>query len=97
MVGSGGGSSVQSGWQRSQRPRGSGRFKHSHMTTAMFNITSQDGASRCGSLATASGPITTPALLVYTHRGGALNLTTPDLLEKLRPELQAVQLDALQL
>lgn len=61
----------------------------------MFRVTSQDGAARCGVLATPN-PIATPALLVHTHRGGAPNLTA-DLLEQLRPELQAVQLDVLQL
>lgn len=61
----------------------------------MFSVTSQDGAARCGLLASPN-PISTPALLVYTHRGGAPNLIA-DLLEQLRPELQAVQLDVMQL
>lgn len=61
-----------------------------------FNITASEGNARAGQLATASGPLATPALLAYTHRGGMLNLT-PDLLENLQPELQGVAVDVLQL
>ncbi|KAL4422828.1 hypothetical protein ABPG75_009025 [Micractinium tetrahymenae] len=65
----------------------------SHMLT-MFKVVSTSDGARRGELATASGTLPTPALLVYTHRGGVLNLT-PDLLEKL-PDAQAVQIDGLQ-
>lgn len=63
---------------------------------AMFTVNSSSDGARAGVLATPSGSIATPALLVYTHRGGVLNLT-PDLLEKLGPEVQGLQIDALQL
>ena len=63
----------------------------------MFSVHAADGQARCGVLTAASGAIIdTPALLVHTQRGGALHLT-PDLLQTLRPELQGLQLDALQL
>lgn len=62
----------------------------------MFSVHATEGEARCGVLTTPCGPIDTPALLVYTHRGGAVNLTV-DLLEKLKPGLQALQLDVLQL
>ena len=62
----------------------------------MFSVTSTEGEARCGVLNTRSGAINTPALLVYTRRGGAVNLTV-DLLEKLKPDLQVLQLDVLQL
>jgi queuine/archaeosine tRNA-ribosyltransferase len=63
----------------------------------MFEITSRDGDARTGTLTLPRGvAIDTPAMLVYTRRGGALNLT-PDLLEQLRPEAQALQLDVMHL
>lgn len=61
----------------------------------MFRVVSTSEGARKGELATANGTLPTPALLVYTHRGGVPHLT-PDLLEKL-PDAQAVQIDALQL
>lgn len=62
-----------------------------------FSFNHDDGGARTGSLVTPRGAaIATPGLLLYTHRGGAYNLT-PDLLETLRPGLQGVQLDVLQL
>ncbi len=62
---------------------------------SMFKVLATSESARKGELATANGTLPTPALLVYTHRGGVLHLT-PDLLEKL-PDAQAVQIDALQL
>lgn len=61
-----------------------------------FSISSTEGQARCGRLSCSNGAIDTPGLLLYTHRGGAFNLT-PDLLQKLKPELQGLQLDALHL
>ncbi len=60
----------------------------------MFAIKAEDGAARTGVLSTPHGVIDTPAWLVYTRRGGALNLT-PDMLESLQP--QGIQLDVLHL
>lgn len=60
-----------------------------------FTVSSTEGQARCGALSTAGGTIDTPGLLLYTHRGSPLNLT-PDLLEKLKPDVQGVQLDVLQ-
>ena len=57
----------------------------------MFSVHSTEGEARCGVLNTPNGAVNTPAMLVYTHRGGAVNLTV-DLLEKLKPQLQALQL-----
>lgn len=62
----------------------------------MFTVT-QHGDARSGVLTTPGGALHTPALLLYTHRGGALNLTTPDLLEKLKREPLGVQLNVLHL
>lgn len=63
----------------------------------MFAVSHRDGDARSGELSTPSGTIATPGLLVYTHRGGSMNLT-PDLLEPLRAAgLQGLQLDVLQL
>jgi queuine/archaeosine tRNA-ribosyltransferase len=62
----------------------------------MFTLHRTEGEARCGVLKTRGGAIDTPALLVYSHRGSPLNLT-PDLLERLKPDVQAVQLDVLQL
>lgn len=63
----------------------------------MFAVKHSDADARCGELSTPHGAIATPGLLVYTHRGGSMNLT-PDLLEPLRAAgLQGLQLDALQL
>jgi len=63
----------------------------------MFAVSHSDGDARSGELPTPSGAIATPGLLVYTHRGGSMNLT-PDLLEPLRAAgLQGLQMDVLQL
>ncbi len=62
----------------------------------MFDIHRTEGEARCGVFNTRGGAIDTPALLVYSHRGSPLNLT-PDLLDQLKPDVQAVQLDVLQL
>lgn len=67
---------------------------HGYNNRPMFTIKAHDGAARVGVLATPSGSIETPAWLVYTRRGGALNLT-PDMLAMLQP--QGVQLDVLHL
>jgi hypothetical protein len=64
--------------------------------SSMFSVHSTEGEARCGVLNTPNGAVNTPAMLVYTHRGGAVNLTV-DLVEKLKPQLQALQLDVLQL
>lgn len=61
-----------------------------------FTITASEGDARCGTLETPHAAITTPAMLLATRRGGHLTLT-PDLLDKLRPLAQAVQVDVLQL
>lgn len=63
----------------------------------MFQISVQDGLARCGLLSLPkSAPIATPAPMLYTRRGSAVNLT-PDMLEKLRPAGQLLQISALQL
>lgn len=67
------------------------------MTSAMFAVAAEDGQARCGTLATPHGTLATPCTLVYTLRGSALNLTTPDMLEKLKTEPLGLQLDALHL
>lgn len=57
----------------------------------------EESEARAGAFATPSGrSINTPGLLLYTRRGGPVNLT-PDLLEELRPQAQALQLDVLHL
>jgi len=62
----------------------------------MFKATAQDGLARCGLLVTKHSSIHTPATMLYTRRGGCLFLT-PDLMEKLRPEAQVVQVNTMQL
>jgi queuine/archaeosine tRNA-ribosyltransferase len=62
----------------------------------MFKATAQDGLARCGVVISKQTPISTPAPMLYTRRGSSMFLT-PDLLEKLRPEAQLVQINALQL
>ena len=56
----------------------------------------EQGLARAGTLITGRGAIRTPTALLYTRRGGSLNLT-PDMLDKLRPAAQGVQINALQL
>lgn len=62
----------------------------------MFNVTATDGLARCGTLITRHASMPTPAPLVYTRRGGCMYLT-PDMMEKLRPEAQMLQINAMQL
>jgi hypothetical protein len=63
----------------------------------MFQITSSDGEARSGTLVLPHGrEITTPGMLLYTRRGGSLHLT-PDLLDTLRPNAQALQLSVFSL
>lgn len=62
----------------------------------MFKATAQDGLARCGLLLSSKTPISTPSPMLYTRRGTSMFLT-PDMLEKLRPEAQMVQINALQL
>jgi hypothetical protein len=62
----------------------------------MFTVTAQDGLARCGSLFTRQNAVATPAPLLYTRRGGCPFLT-PDMLEKLRPQAQILQVNVTQL
>jgi queuine/archaeosine tRNA-ribosyltransferase len=63
----------------------------------MYRITSTDGEARTGLLVLNNGrEINTPAMLLYTRRGGSLHLT-PDLLDTLRPDAQALQLNVFSL
>ncbi len=63
----------------------------------MYSITSSDGEARSGTLVLPNGrEITTPAMLLYTRKGGSLRLT-PDLLETLQPDAQALQLNVFNL
>lgn len=63
----------------------------------MYKVQSTDGEARSGTLALPSGrEIATPAMLVYTRRGGALHLT-PDLLSNLKPDAQALQMNVFNL
>jgi hypothetical protein len=64
----------------------------------MFKVTSSDGLARCGGLVLSktAAPISTPAPMLYTRRGSSIFLT-PDMLQKLQPESQLVQINALQL
>lgn len=55
-----------------------------------------EGGARAGTLLTRHGVIRTPTALIYTRRGGSMYLT-PDMLEKLKPEAQGVQINAMQL
>lgn len=61
----------------------------------MFEVSQQDGKARTGTLQTQHGTISTPASLLYSRRGGVLNLT-PDMLERLGPLANGVLVDALQ-
>lgn len=62
----------------------------------MFKATAQDGLARCGVVISKGAAISTPAPMLYTRRGSSMYLT-PDMLEKLRPEAQLLQINALQL
>lgn len=65
----------------------------------MFTICHRDGQARVGLLQSKRGddsggaPIQTPHFLIYTYRGGAVNLT-PDLLHELGGNV-ALQLNVL--
>ncbi|KAL6749680.1 tRNA-guanine(15) transglycosylase-like protein [Haematococcus lacustris] len=65
------------------------------LAQATFSIGSTDGAARTGSLSTAHGQISTPASLVYTRRGGCMSLT-PDIISRLQPAPQGMQVSVLQ-
>lgn len=60
-----------------------------------FAVKAKDGRARSGLLTTKTGVINTPAVLLYTRRGGPLSLT-PDMLRTLDPPLSAVQLNVMQ-
>ena len=63
----------------------------------MYHISSTDGEARAGTFVLPNGrEISTPAMLLYTRRGGSLHLT-PDLLDTLRPDAQALQLNVFSL
>ncbi len=68
---------------------------NAHVSTA-FLITAKDGKARCGTLTTRHGPIQTPAVLLYTRRGGPLSLT-PDMIAKLEPQPHAAMVCTMQL
>jgi hypothetical protein len=66
-------------------------------TMNLFSVQAAEGAcARAGTLLTRQGAIRTPTALLYTRRGGCLYLT-PDMMEKLRPQAQGVQINAMQL
>ncbi|GLC56679.1 hypothetical protein PLESTB_001133900 [Pleodorina starrii] len=65
-------------------------------TATHFSVRARDGKARCGILTTKNGSIETPAVLLYTRRGGPLSLTSPDMLAAVTPPVQGVQLDAMQ-
>jgi queuine tRNA-ribosyltransferase subunit QTRTD1 len=62
---------------------------------AQFALHAQDGLARLGKLVTKHGTISTPASLIYTRRGNSLYLT-PDMLQRLKPLAEAVQITAMQ-
>jgi queuine/archaeosine tRNA-ribosyltransferase len=63
----------------------------------MLKATAQDGLARCGLLVMKNtSSISTPTAMLYTRRGGCLFLT-PDNMDKLRPDAQMVQINAMQL
>jgi hypothetical protein len=67
----------------------------SSSTMAQFALHAQDGLARLGKLVTKHGTISTPASLLYTRRGSSLFLT-PDMLQRLKPLAEAVQINAIQ-
>lgn len=60
-----------------------------------FALHAQDGLARLGKLVTKHGTISTPGSLIYTRRGNSLFLT-PDMLQRLKPQAEAVQITAIQ-
>jgi queuine/archaeosine tRNA-ribosyltransferase len=62
----------------------------------MFSVSATDGLARAGTLITRHTHMPTPAPLLYTRRGGCLYLS-PDMLEKLRPQAQMLQINVMQL
>ncbi len=71
---------------------------HSMATSAAhFSVKARDGKARCGVLTTKNGSVDTPAVLLYTRRGGPLSLTSPDMVAAVTPPVQGVQLSAMHL
>lgn len=66
------------------------------MVPFTLQAAAEGAGARAGTLLTARGALRTPTALVYTRRGGSMHLT-PDMLEKLRPAAQGVQINAMQL
>lgn len=64
---------------------------HSIKSSA-FKLVAIDGKARVGQLSTNHKELETPGMLIYTRRGGVLNLTS-DLLDMLKPEARALQVD----
>lgn len=67
-----------------------------HNAAPGFKVLSASRNARTGILTTRSGDILTPGMLMYTRRGGPLALTA-DMVEKLDPLVQGVQVDIMQL
>lgn len=65
-------------------------------TMQFFSVQAESACARAGSLITRQGVIRTPTALLYTRRGGCMYLT-PDMMEKLRPQAQGIQINAMQL
>lgn len=61
-----------------------------------FSLQAESAAARAGTLITRRGAISTPTALLYTRRGGCMYLT-PDMMDKLRPQAQGIQINAMQL
>lgn len=61
-----------------------------------FSLQAESAAARAGTLITRRGAISTPTALIYTRRGGCMYLT-PDMMDKLRPQAQGIQINAMQL
>ena len=61
-----------------------------------FSVQAVEGCARAGTLLTRKGAIHTPTALIYTRRGGCMYLT-PDMIDKLRPQAQGVQINAMHL
>ena len=69
-----------------------------HMPNTNFRVEASEGAARIGHWKTHDGgcDVETPGLLLYTKRGGMLNLT-PDLRDSLKPLAQGCHLSIVQL
>lgn len=80
-----------------RRQLGKHTMQDDSATMQLFSVQAAEGAcARAGTLITRQGAIRTPTALLYTRRGGCMYLT-PDMLDKLRPQAQAVQINAMQL